>query len=119
MKDRPLIGINTDFRAACKSRLAHSVVNSGYYDVLLTANALPVLLPPLVKEQDLAPIVDRLDGVMLTGGDDLDPRKMSIAPHPSITVMAERRESHDRLLSKLAQQRRLPTLGIGLGAQEL
>jgi len=118
-KDRPLIGINTDYRAAAKGRTLHSYANSGYYDCVLTAGAVPILIPPLIKEHDLAPILDRLDGVILTGGDDLDPKKMGLAPHPSITVMPERREAADRLLCKLVQQRKLPTLGIGLGMQEL
>ncbi|MGE3820390.1 MAG: gamma-glutamyl-gamma-aminobutyrate hydrolase family protein [Isosphaeraceae bacterium] len=119
MKDRPLIGINTDYRATAKGRAPHCHLHSGYFDVILAANALPVIIPPLTKEQDLAPILDRLDGLILTGGDDLDPCKMGLAPHPSVTIMSERRENHDRQLCKLAQQRRLPTLGIGLGAQEL
>ena len=92
MNDRPLIGINTDFRAIAKGRTPHSFMHSGYYDCLLAANALPVMIPPLTKEHDLAPILDRLDGVMLTGGDDLDPQKMGLSPHPSVNVMPERRE---------------------------
>ena len=117
MNDRPLIGINTDYRTAAKGRTAHSALASGYYDCLLSAGAVPILLPPLAKEQDLSPILERLDGVFLTGGDDLDPKKMGLAPHPSVAVMAEKRETADRLLIKLAQQRRMPVLGVGLGMQ--
>ena len=73
---------------------------------LRSLRGLPVLLPPLVKEADLAPILDKLDGVMLTGGDDLDPKKMNLSPHPSVKVVPERRELADRLLCKLVQQRR-------------
>jgi putative glutamine amidotransferase len=119
MKFRPLIGINTDYRGSAKGRTPHSLLSSGYYDCLLSANALPVLIPPLVKEADMAPILDRLDGVILAGGDDMDPRKMGLSPHPSVTLMPERRELSDRLLCKLVQQRRMPVLGIGLGMQEL
>lgn len=119
MKDRPLIGINADYRAVAKGRMLHTYMHSGYYDCLLTAGAVPVILPPLTKEQDLNPILDRLDGLVLTGGDDLDPKKMGLGFHPSVTVMAERRENADRLLCRLAQERRLPTLGIGVGMQEL
>src|SRR4051812_21181511 len=108
MNNRPLIGLNTDYRANVKGRTPHSYMASGYYDVLLAANAIPVLIPPLTKEQDLGPILDTLDGVMLTGGDDLDPRKMGLSPHPSVTLMSERRENADRLLIKLIQQRKLP-----------
>ncbi len=119
MKNRPLIGVNTDFRATAKGRTPHSFINSGYFECLLSANALPIFIPPLIRESDLTPILDRLDGVMLTGGDDLDPRKMGLAPHPAVTTVCERRELADRLLCKFVQQRRLPTLGIGLGMQEL
>lgn len=119
MKDRPLIGINSDYRAAVKGRMAQSFVHSGYYDALLSAGALPVILPPLTKEHDLAPILDHLDGVLLTGGDDLDPKKMGLSPHPSVTLMAERRENTDRLLCKLLQMRKMPVLGIGVGMQEI
>ena len=120
-KNRPLIGINTDFRPAAKGRAPHCFSNvfSGYYDCVLTSGGLPVILPPFTKEADLAPILERLDGVILTGGDDLDPRKMGLAPHPSVTVVPERRETADRLLCKLVQQRKMPVLGIGLGMQEL
>ncbi len=117
-KDRPLIGINADYRAT-KGRTPFSVLHSGYYDILLAANALPIILPPLAKEHDLAPILDRLDGVVLTGGDDLDPKKMGLAPHPSVTLMADRRENADRLLCKLIQQRKMPVLATGVGMQEL
>jgi putative glutamine amidotransferase len=119
MKDRPLIGINTDYRATAKGRTPFCCVHGGYHDVILSANALPVLIPPLIKEHDLAPVLDRLDGVMLTGGDDLDPKKMGLAPHPSIAVMHERREASDRLLCKLIQQRKMPVLATGVGMQEL
>jgi putative glutamine amidotransferase len=119
MKYRPLIGVNSDYRATAKGRVPHCYVHSGYFDCLLSANALPVFIPPLIRESDLTPILDRLDGVMLTGGDDLDPKKMGLTPHPAVTVVPERRELADRLLCKLVQQRRIPVLGIGLGMQEL
>jgi putative glutamine amidotransferase len=118
-KDRPLIGINTDYCAAIKGRVPHSYMHSGYYDCILAAGGLPVMVPPLIKEHDIAPILEQLDGLVLTEGDDLDPKKMGLGPHPSIKVIPERREVADRLLCKLVQQRRMPVLGIGLGMQEL
>jgi putative glutamine amidotransferase len=119
MKYRPLIGINTDYRASAKGRTPYCQISSGYFDCLMAANALPVFIPPLIKESDLAQILDRVDGLMLTGGDDLDPRKLGMSPHPSVTLMNERRELSDRVLCRMAQQRRMPTLGIGVGMQEL
>ena len=119
MDHRPLIGINTDFRVSPNTKVTCSLTPSGYYDCLLTANALPVMIPPLIRESELLPILEQLDGVVLTGGDDLDPRKLGMPHHPSVTLLPERREIADRLLCKLVQQARIPTLGIGLGMQEL
>ncbi len=119
MNHRPLIGINADFRISTRHQGSYSLTHSGYYDCLLTSNALPVIIPPFIRESELIPILDKLDAVMLTGGDDLDPRKMGLAPHPSVTMMSERRETADRLLCKLLQQRKIPTLGTGVGMQEL
>jgi putative glutamine amidotransferase len=119
MNNRPLIGINMDLRTSAKSRTPHSLTPTGYYDCLVTAGALPIMIPPLMRDSDLLPILEKLDGVVLTGGDDLDPRKMGLSPHPSVNPMCERRELSDRILCKLVQQLKLPTLGIGLGMQEL
>ncbi len=117
--DRPLIGINTDLRCFSKGKPAYSVCHSYYYDCILTAGGLPVILPPLAKEHDLNPLVEMLDGVLLTEGDDLDPIRQGLGFHPAIRKMSERREQSDRMLCKLIQQRKLPVLGVGLGAQEI
>ena len=52
---------------------------------------------------------------MLTGGDDLDPKKMGLTPHPSVTVVPERRELADRLLCKMVQQRQNARAGHRVG----
>lgn len=118
-KDRPLIGMNTDFRVPTKHACPLSQVQSGYYDSILTSGGLPVLVPPLTREADLNPILDRLDGFVLVGGDDLDPKRMGLGHHQSVRPIPERRETSDRLLCKLISQRKMPILAIGLGMQEL
>jgi putative glutamine amidotransferase len=118
-KDRPLIGINMDYRCPGRGLASYSVVASGYYDCILTSGGLPVLLPPLHRENEIQPIFDRLDGLVLVGGDDLDPKRMNLPFHPSVKVLPERRENADRLLCRLAQAKKLPILGIGLGMQEM
>ena len=116
-KDRPLIGINADLLMPSKGRAPRTVLHSGHYDCLLTAEATPIIIPPLIREHELAPIVDLLDGLVLTEGADLEPRRMGLGPHPSIRLMQERRESTDRLLCKMAHDRKLPLLGVGVGMQ--
>ncbi|ADV64147.1 peptidase C26 [Isosphaera pallida ATCC 43644] len=118
-KERPLIGINTDFRSLGRGTSGVSQVHSGYYDCILTAGGIPILIPPISKDYELFPLLDKLDGLVLTGGDDLDPRRMGLPPHRSVKVMAERREACDRLLCKYAADHKLPVVGIGLGLQEM
>ena len=116
---RPLIGINAEHLVPAKGGVPRSVVHSGYYECLLSAGALPIIIPPLTREGDLAPILDQLDGLILVEGDDLNPVRLGQDPHPAIKTISDRRENHDRLLCKMAFERKLPTLGVGLGMQEL
>jgi putative glutamine amidotransferase len=116
---RPLIGINADFIAAGKNTLAHARVPVGYFDAITAAGGMPVILPPIAKDCDLDPFLDRLDGFVLTGGLDMDPRRSLQQSHSSIQPMAERREENDKLLIRRLLQSRMPILAIGLGMQQL
>jgi putative glutamine amidotransferase len=116
---RPLVGINTDLRIPAKGRAPVSVVATGYVDCVLGAGGIPIIIPPLTKEQDLRPMVDRLDALIFIGGDDLDPKRLGMAPHPAVRIALPRREDSDRLLVRMATDRKLPILGIGLGMQLL
>jgi putative glutamine amidotransferase len=119
MDCKPLIGINADFRSAKKDFPAYSVLSAGYYDSLTKAGAVPVVIPPLTDEDDLARVLDVLDGVVLVGGADLDPRFDGFMVHPSIRLLDRRREEFDRTLMRLIAERRMPVFGIGCGLQLL
>src|SRR5262245_66212342 len=115
---RPLIGINTDYFAATKTYSAHARVNAGYFDAVLASGGLPILLPPLGKEPEINALLDKLDGIVLTGGLDMDPRRNGQAMSNSLQAMAERRESSDRILVRPVVERQMPVLAIGLGIQQ-
>jgi putative glutamine amidotransferase len=116
---RPFIGINPDFVPPGKTSAAHLRLHGGYVDALVTAGGFPLILPPFGKEVNLDPILDRLDGFVLSGGLDLDPRRQGQPTHPSIQPMAERREESDRLLLRQLLDRQMPLLAIGVGMQQL
>jgi len=116
---RPFIGINADFTAAGKNTIAHARVPAGYFDAILGAGGMPVIMPPIAKDCDLDTFLDRLDGFVLTGGLDMDPRRSLQPTHSLIQPMAERREENDKLLIRQLIQRRMPLLAIGLGMQQL
>jgi putative glutamine amidotransferase len=116
---RPIIGINADFIAAGKKTTAHSRLNAGYCDSVFAAGGLPVILPPVGKEREVNALLDRLDGVILSGGLDMDPRRQQQPTHSSVQPMAERREEHDRLLVRCIIRRQMPVLAVGVGLQQL
>ena len=116
---RPLIGVNADFTPSAKTITAHLRLAVGYVDAIVAAGGLPVVLPPMCKDVDPDAILDRLDGILLSGGLDLDPRRHGLPTHTAVHLMPERRDDSDRLLVRQIVERRLPVLGVGLGMQQL
>lgn len=119
MERKPLIGLNADYRAASKDAPAFSYVANGYYDAIARVGGIPVVIPPQQSEEDLARILDLLDGVVLIGGADLDPRRDGYMLHPTVRLLDKRRETFDRMLMRMVAERQLPVFGIGLGLQLL
>ena len=116
---RPFIGVNADFTPAGKTITAHLRLPIGYIDAILAAGGMPVVLPPMGKEVDLDAVLDRLDGIVLSGGLDLDPRRHGLPTHPAVQRMPERRDDSDRLLVRQLLERRMAVLGVALGMQQL
>jgi putative glutamine amidotransferase len=119
MSVKPLIGLNADYRAAKKDSPAFTYICAGYFDAISKSGAVPLIIPPLTDSDDLSRILDFLDGLVMIGGADLDPRRDGFMLHPSMRLLDPRREESDRLLMRLAAERRLPVLGIGSGMQLL
>ena len=119
MLRKPLIGINADYRPSKKDGPALSYVTAGYYNAILASGGIPVILPPMEDEDDLGRVLDQLQGFVLVGGGDLDPRRDGFQLHSSVRPMDPRREDFDRMLMKNIADRRLPVLGIGVGMQLL
>ncbi len=78
-----------------------------------------MIVPPIEEADDLSAILDQLDGFVMVGGRDLDPRNDGFMLHPSVRPMDTRREQFDRLLCQMLCERRIPVFGIGVGMQLL
>ncbi len=117
---RPAIGITTalDVRGGPGPRMRCSV-NGAYVDAVLAAGGYPVPLvaPVEVGEEYLADTLGRIDGLLFTGGPDLDPAHYGQARHPQTQVMHERRDRFDLALFRAADEARVPILSICLGCQ--
>jgi putative glutamine amidotransferase len=116
---KPFIGVNADFKAAKQDVPAFTYVASGYYDAILAVGGIPVILPPYESVEVIDEALDRLDGMLLVGGADLDPRRDGWMLHPTVRLQDQRRESFDRALVRKVAERRMPVLGIGAGMQLL
>lgn len=114
---RPLIGITTDLVHCKTSTHPQMTLDAGYCDGVLAAGGIPVLLPPVAKEEVMDDFIERIDGLLMVGGDDLNPRKLGKRPHPAIKTLHARREESDRYMCKLALERKLPMLCVGVGMQ--
>lgn len=117
---RPLIGINTDYITP-KNGVPYARMNIGYIDAILAAGGMPVLIPPLKKDNvaEVDSMIERLAGIILSGGADMDPRRNGMAPTNAVTPMAVRREDADRYLLSKIFEKKISVLGIGLGMQQL
>ncbi len=120
---RPLIGLTPsldlgDAPAAGGPRPLRVRVSATYLECVERAGGLPVVLAP---DPHLIPeYLGRLDGVILTGGPDIDPRGAGIPLHEKADIMDPRRQAFDfALLEALRGRPALPVLGICLGMQEM
>ncbi len=116
---RPFVGVNADYLAPNKTSVGQVRLATCYLDSIVAAGGLPVIVPPLGRGIDLEAFLDVLDGFVLSGGPDLDPRRHGLPTSPAVQPMPERRDDSDRLLLRSLLSRRLPLLGIGLGMQQL
>ena len=111
---KPLIGIASDVATAPGER-DRAFVYTTYVEAIRRAGAVPVLIPP--QPENAPSIVDELDGLVLAGGEDCDPKVYGETPHPTTEPMDPRRQSNDLTLARVARERGIPTLGICLGLQ--
>ncbi|MBM4001444.1 MAG: gamma-glutamyl-gamma-aminobutyrate hydrolase family protein [Planctomycetes bacterium] len=119
MRRKPLIALNADYRGIRKDSAAYSYVAAGYYECLRRVGAVPIILPPLDEPGDIDAALERIDGVLLVGGLDLDPRRDGFMLHSSVRILDPRRETFDRTLIERVAVRRTPVFGIGVGMQLL
>jgi putative glutamine amidotransferase len=87
-----------------------------YADCVAAAGGAPVLLPPLPGVEHA---LDRLDGLVLAGGGDIDPAAFGAPPHPRTTGIRPARDAAELALVPAALGRGLAILGICRGLQVL
>jgi putative glutamine amidotransferase len=91
-----------------------------YAEALHQSGATPVYVPLIPELAYINDLVDRCDGIVLTGSDsDVDPSRYGQEPHPKLGMVLWERDEVDALLLKAAEDRKLPVLAICFGIQSL
>jgi putative glutamine amidotransferase len=90
-----------------------ALIPEWYLDLLRAAGAEVVLLPPGSGPQ----AVDRVDGLVLAGGADVDARRYGAPAHETADVPRESRDASELALYRRARERGIPVLGVCRGLQ--
>lgn len=112
MQGAPLIGIT----AHLKDNSA--TLGNGYYRAVQVAGGVPVIIPPFTTREQCDAILDSVDGILFSGGPDIQPEYFGQEPHSSVSVNAER-DLSEMMLAHAAVERCMPVLGICRGIQLL
>jgi putative glutamine amidotransferase len=120
---KPIIGLTVSYAAGGEDRSPSEsgsfYVNRPYVESVLQAGGIPVYLPYITDERELAHLACRLDGLLLTGGRDIDPKFFGEPRHPACGPVIEERSASDIGWTRMALSRKIPILGICLGVQTL
>jgi putative glutamine amidotransferase len=116
---RPIIGITSYVEQAAFGHwdVPAAIVPLTYVHAVGEAGGRPLLLPP--EADAVEETLDVLDGVVFSGGADLDPSLYGAKRHPETAVIRQDRDESEAALMKAALDRGMPVLAICRGMQLL
>ncbi len=118
----PVIGITADSSNADRAanREARYFLFQRYVRTVVSAGAIPLILPPTPSSKAHERLVARLDGLVLSGGNfDIHPRYYGEKPIAALGLVKSERSSFELEITAAALKQNLPVLGICGGAQAL
>ncbi|WP_419499605.1 gamma-glutamyl-gamma-aminobutyrate hydrolase family protein [Alistipes ihumii] len=107
----PLIGVSE----SCDEGRVR--VTRTYVDAVQAAGGIPVVIPLMRDTADLSRLFERLDGLVLIGGGDVDPARFDAEPSAALGHVDTVRDAYDFALLDRALRRNIPVLGICRGEQ--
>ena len=109
----PVIGITGNYEElTCK-------LGEGYYNSVVAAGGIPVVLPPVADKDILVGSLEHIDALILSGGGDINPLFAGEEPSIRLRGINQKRDLPELLLARLAYNRQMPILGICRGIQTL
>jgi putative glutamine amidotransferase len=113
---RPLIGITSDFGLSSLGQ-PQAQLNSAYSRAVIEAGAAPLVIPWDLEPEACASLIARLDGILLSGGGDIEPWRYHGDTTAPLTDVSPARDELEFSLVRMALDSRKPFLGICRGCQ--
>ena len=113
----PIIGVSSSRVSPADVQGGQVAAPASYLRAVLTAGGIPLIIPPGLSHEQLQETLDRLDGLVLIGGGDVDPALFRGRQHPRVYGIDPERDDLDLSLARLAAASRIPFLGICRGIQ--
>lgn len=114
----PLIGL-TGGQTRNNAGATLSQVGQAYITAVQKAGGIPLLIPTGIDTQALFAILKKLDGILLTGGGDIDPQRFNGQPHPKVYGISQARDALELQLVAETLAAGKPMLAICRGIQVL
>ncbi len=116
---KPLIGITAAHRATEDGRLVYSMVYMPNIISVERAGGIPVTIPSGLNNDTLRELYERVDGVLLPGGGDVDPSYYNAERHPKTGNIDDKRDAAELIVARWAVEDDCPLFGICRGVQTM
>jgi len=113
---KPVVGVTT-FHTDSRRGYIYISVTEAYVKAVANAGAVPILIPIGLPEEDLNQLLSTVNGVLFTGGGDMDPTLYGGLPHPTIHDIDLDRDRMEIYLARQVLEHETPFLGICRGLQ--
>ena len=117
-KRSPLIGV-TCMTIQAENYSPRLGMSRSYVNALLKAGAAPLLIPHIADKAVLRTLYERLDGLLLPGGGDIDPARYGESRHKNCNEPSAERDDTELALARWAMDGDMPVLAICRGIQVL
>lgn len=111
---KPIVGVTASIQAEIRT-----VVHNDHVNAVVEAGGIPIVLPNLMDEENIERLAHLIDGLLVTGGDDIDPTLFGEEPHRGLGEIIPERDHFEKMLLQRFLRQDKPILAICRGCQIL